>query len=81
MPIIRQAISIGRRRRSDSLSIRRPTRIISPARKVWARPRNAIAAMHQDTKSSAAGMLKPNGRPAESAIIKRKIVIMKAPAR
>jgi hypothetical protein len=36
----------------------KPTRIISPWRKVWARPRNAIAAMHQDTKSSAAGMFR-----------------------
>ena len=53
MPMTRQTISIQCRLRSGSLSISRPTRIISPLRKVWARPRNAIAAMHQETKSSA----------------------------
>ena len=42
-----------------------------------ARPRNAIAAMHQDTKSSPAGMLMPIGRPADSTIISTKIATMK----
>jgi hypothetical protein len=37
--------------------------------------------MLQDTKSSAAGILKPTGRPADSSIIWTKIETMKAPAR
>ena len=81
MPMTRQTISIQCRLRSGSLSISSPTRIISPLRKVWARPRNAIAAMHQDTKSSAAGMFSPIGRPADSTIISTKIASMNAPAR
>ncbi len=81
VPMIRQPSSTQCRLSSGSLSISSPTRIISPWRKVWARPRNAIAAMHQDTKSSAAGMLKPTGRPADSSIICTKIATMNAPAR
>src|SRR5215211_6834418 len=76
MPMTRQTISTQCRLLAGSLSINRPTRIISPLRKVCARPRNAIAAMHQDTKSSAAGMFNPIGRPAESSIISTKIASM-----
>ena len=53
--------------RPRSRSISRPTRIISPERKVWARPRNAIAAMHQEAKSSPAGMLMPMLAPERQA--------------
>ena len=58
----------------------RPTRIISPDRKVWASPRKAIAAMHQATKSSPVDRLTPIGRPAESTIIRMKIKTIKPPA-
>ena len=80
-PIVSAVISMTRRGRPVTRSMSKPTRIISPWRNVCARPRNAIAAMHQETRSSPAGTLMPSGRPAERIIISTKMTIMNKPAR
>ena len=67
--------------RPVSRSVSRPTRIISPDLKVWASPRNAIAAMHHDAMSSPDLTLMPISRPTDSAIIIRKMAIRNSPAR
>ena len=79
-PMTSEAISIARRVRPSKRSISRPTRIISPLRNVCARPRNAVAAMHQAAKSSPAGRLMPSGRPADRIIISTKMAMRNTPA-
>ena len=72
--------STAQRLRPANCSIRMPTRMISPFLKVWARPRNAIAAMHHEAKSSLAGMFSPIWRPSDPNIMMPKISIRKTPA-
>jgi hypothetical protein len=73
-------ISSAQRFLPVSFSSSMPTRMISPRLKVCARPRNAIAAMHQEAKSSPAGMFSPKPRPTDMNIMMPKISTRNTPA-